>query len=129
FRDVWHATDRTQLDLGVRLDHSRHGGGTPSARAGVRVALDESGMTVVKAGYGRFVGNLPLSAPAFDGYPDRYDRRIDPATGDLLEETVLRPTVGRMRLPRALAATIGIERQLRPGLDAQIGFTDRRSMH
>src|SRR6185295_1461485 len=64
-----------------------------------------------------------------EGYPDRFDRRMDPTSGDLIEETILRPTVGRMRLPRALAATIGIERQIRPGLDAQVGLTDRRSMH
>jgi len=28
-RDVWHATDRFQLDGGARVDHTRHGGGVP----------------------------------------------------------------------------------------------------
>lgn len=126
-RDVWQASQRVQVDGGVRLDHSRHGGAAPSGRVGVRYALDESGLTVVKAGYGRFVGSLPLGVEAFGAYPSRVDRRFDPETGATFSEMTLQPTVGRLRLPRALTATIAIERQLLPGLDAQVGVTDRRS--
>jgi hypothetical protein len=81
----------------------------------------------VKGGYGSFVGALPLAVPAFGDYPTRIDRRFDPATGDALSDLVLQPTVGRLRLPHAVAATLGVERQIMPGLDAQIIFTDRRS--
>jgi hypothetical protein len=127
FRDVWQASDRTQVDGGIRLDHSRHGGGAPSARLGLRYALDASGVTTLKASYGSFVGGLPLAVPAFGGSPTRVDRSFDPATGDLVSEVTLRPVVGRLRLPRAVAATIGVERQLVPGLDAQVALTSRRS--
>lgn len=126
-RDVWQASNRTQVDGGVRLDHSRHGGGAPSGRVGVRYALDASGFTVIKAGYGSFVGNLPLAVPAFGDFPVRTERWLDPNSGDVTNEIMLRPTVGRLRLPRALAATIGLERQIAPGLDAQVAMTDRRS--
>jgi hypothetical protein len=126
-RDVWRASDRTQIDAGIRVDHSRHGGGSPSARLGVRYALGASGVTVLKAAYGSFVGGLPLAVPSFSGSPTRVDRWFDPRSGDLVREVTLRPAVGRLRLPRAIAATIGVERQLFPGLDAQIALTSRRS--
>jgi hypothetical protein len=130
-RDVWHTSDRVQLDLGTRLDHSgrhgRHGGASPSGRIGVRYALDEAGLTVLKGGYGSFVGSLPLGVEAFGGYPVRTDRRFDPQTGETIQELILRPSIDRLRLPRAVTATVGIERQLLAGLDAQVSFTDRRS--
>ena len=126
-RDVWHATDRFQLDGGARVDHTRHGGGVPSGRLGGRYALDAQGKTILKAGFGRFVGSLPLAAPAFGGYPGRIDRSFDAESGAVVQETFLRPVVGRMRLPRALAAVVGAERQLAPGLDMQAVVTWRRS--
>jgi hypothetical protein len=89
--------------------------------------LDSRGLTVVKAGYGSFVGNLPLGVEAFADYPARIDRAFDPETGAALSEVRLRPAVEPLRLPRAIAATVSVERQLRPGLDAQISMTDRRS--
>jgi outer membrane receptor protein involved in Fe transport len=126
-RDVWQLADRFQLDAGVRVDHSRYGGGAPSARVGIRYAIDPGGITVIKAGYGSFVGNLPLAVPAFGDYPSRMDRWFDPHSGQLVRETVLRPSIGSLRFPRAVATVLGIERQLARGLDAQFGFTHRRS--
>jgi len=126
-RDVWDMSDRLQVDAGARVDHSRYGGAAPSARAGVKFALSESGTTALKVGYGAFVGNLPLAVPAFGGYPIRVDRFIDPTTGDTLSEVTLQPTVGSLMAPRSVAATVAIERQLLPGLDAQVSLTDRHS--
>lgn len=126
-RDVWQASDRLQLDGGVRVDHSRHGGGAPSARLGARYLLDSAGVTVIKAGYGSFVGGLPLAVPAFGDYPGRTDRSFDPSTGQLVTQAVMRPSVGRLRFPRALAVVFGVERRLRPGLDAQVTLTSRVS--
>ena len=126
-RDVLQVSDRLQFDAGARVDASRHGGRVPSARVGVRYLLDSAGITVLRAGYGSFVGGMPLAVPAFGGYPGRTDRHFDPLTGQLLSETVMRPSVGRLRFPRALAAVFGVERQLRPGLDAQVTVTSRAS--
>ena len=75
---------------------------------------------------GSFVGNLPLAVAAFSGYPVRTDWRLNEATGR--DETLVHfPRVDRLRLPHAVAFTMQLERQLRPGLDAQVGFTRRRS--
>ena len=127
-RDVWQAGDRMTIDGGARLDYiRRHGGGAPSARVGLRYALEESGRTVLKAGYGSFIGTIPLAVPAFAGYPDRRDQQIDPVTGETIADLSLRPTVGSLRQPRAIAASLGIEHELRPGLDLQAGVTSRRS--
>ena len=126
-RDTWTVNNRTQLDGGVRVDHSGHGGGRPSGRVGVRYALDDNSVTVLKAGYGSFVGSMPLAIPAFGAYPMRTDRWFEPGSGDLVAETMMRPTVGRLRLPQSLAATVALERQLGERLDAQIVLTDRRS--
>jgi hypothetical protein len=127
-RDVWEATDRLQVDAGVRVDHdTSYGGPTPSARAGIRYELNERGSTVLKAGYGRFVGSLPLAVESFFGYPTRTDVRLDPETGTVRTTTVLRPAVDRLQLPRATAATVQIEREIGQGLDTLVGVTVRRS--
>jgi hypothetical protein len=127
-RDVWHVTDRVQLDAGGRVDYtSGFGGPVPSARSGVRIALDSEAVTVLKVGYGSFVGSLPLAVESFASHPTRVDRRFDPATGQLLAEVAMRPAVEELRLPRASAVTTQVERQLAPGLDAQVGFTTRHS--
>jgi hypothetical protein len=126
-RDVWRLNSRLTVDAGGRLDASRNTGARPSARAGVRFGLDESGATALKAGYGSFIGTLPLGALAFGGYPSRLDTRFDPDTGDVTSAAMLRPTIGRIRLPRAVALTASLERQFGAGLDAQVSFVDRRS--
>jgi len=128
-RDVWHVSDRMQVDMGGRLDHRlRHNvAPQPSGRVGVRYALDPSGLTVVKVGYGSFIGNLPLAAEAFANFPSRVDRDIDPTTGNVVARRDFDPAIEQLRQPRAVAATISVERQLLPTLDAQIGFTDRQS--
>jgi len=128
-RDVIHLSDSLQIDLGARLDHrGRHKRAPqPSARLGVRYAVGPGGLTVIKGGYGSFVGNIPLAAEAFGDYPSRIDRDIDATTGEVVSERSLEPMVDQLRQPRALAGTIGVERQLMPGLDAQVSFTARES--
>src|SRR5262249_58157765 len=93
-RDVMHLSDRVQLDVGARLDHrGRHRRAPqPSGRLGVRYALDSSGLTVLKGGYGSFVGNPPLAAEAFGRYPTPVQRQLDPLTGHLPPEPTLPPT-------------------------------------
>jgi hypothetical protein len=125
-RDVWKPNDRIQVDLGARIDGNSVYGAVPSARTGIRFEIDEAGLTVIKGGVGRFVGNIPLAVPAFAGYPARFDWRLDEATGRSTT-VALQPAVDRLRLPHAEAVTLQLERQLRPGLDAQVGFTRRNS--
>ncbi len=125
-RDLWRPNDRVQLDAGFRVDGISQYGALPSARGGIRYALDESGATVFKGGVGNFVGKIPLAASAFGGYPVRIESLIDPASGQE-RSSVFQPTVEQLRLPNAFAVTLQLERQLRPGLDAQVGFTRRSS--
>ena len=106
---------------------SGHARATPSARGGVRYALDESARTVIRGGYGSFVASLPLAVEAYAGYPVRVERDIDPDTGEMLEEFAYDPSVEPLSLPRALTATAGIERQITSRLDLQINVTDRRT--
>jgi hypothetical protein len=82
---------------------------------------------VLKAGYGTFVGNLPLAAEAFSAYPSRVDSDIDPETGAVLIARQFEPAAEMLRQPRAAALTLALERQLLPQLDAQVSFTERRS--
>ncbi len=125
-RDVWRLNSHLQLDGGVRVDGINRYGMLPSARVGFRYALDEAGLTVVKGGAGNFVGKIPLFLPAFSRYPTRTEWMFDEATGrDSL--AVFQPTVDRLRLPHAIAVSLQLEKQMTSGLDAQIGFTRRRS--
>jgi hypothetical protein len=127
-RDVWQPAGRLTVDVGMRVDGgSGHASATPSARAGVRYALDESARTVIKGGYGSFVSSLPLAVEAYANYPMRIERDIDPDTGETLAEYAYDPSVEPLSLPRALTATVGIERQITPRLDLQINATDRRT--
>ena len=109
-RDVWHINDRLQIDVGGRLDHRlRHDvAPQPSGRFGARYALDASSLTVVKVGYGSFVGNLPLAAEAFADYPSRTDRDIDPVTGAVLARRDYESAIEQLRQPRAVAATVAL---------------------
>jgi hypothetical protein len=126
-RDVWRVSERMDVEGGLRMDHSRYGGAAPSGRVGLRYALAEDGSTVLKAGYGKFVGTLPLAVPAFGGYPLRVERWFERGSGEAFTETTWQPTVGRLRLPHALAATLSLEQRLLFGLEAQIAMTLRRS--
>jgi hypothetical protein len=125
-RDVWRLNGRAQFDGGVRVDGVSRYGVLPSARVGFRYALDDAGATVIKGGVGNFVGIIPLAAPAFAGFPVRTEWTLDEATGRDTTN-VFHPSVGRLRLPHAIAVTLQVERQLAPGFDAQAGFTRRRS--
>lgn len=125
-RDVWRVNGRLQLDGGARLDGINRYGALPSGRVGFRYALDDAGATVIKGGVGNFVGKIPLALPAFAGYPLRMERMIDQTTGTD-RTTVFQPSVERLRLPHAIAVSFQFERQVAPGLDAQAGFTRRRS--
>jgi hypothetical protein len=127
FRDVWHIGQRAQLETGVRLDMTARAGSSPSARAGLRYALDESGRTVLKTGVGTFVGAVPLASVAFADYPVRTDTWYDEDTREVTKQLVLTPARGHLELPQAITATVGIEREIFPGLDVQGIYTQRES--
>jgi hypothetical protein len=128
-RDVWHVTPRVQIESGIRVDGAARESIAPSARVGLRYTLDASGKTTLKAGAGTFVGVVPLAALAFGGRPTRTDTWFDETTGEVTQQLLLRPAVTRLRLPQARTLVVGIERELRPGLDIQGVFTGRNSLH
>ena len=123
-RDLWHATERLELDAGLRGDWSTLGGSAPSARIGFRYATGQSMATVIKGGVGEFVGTVPLSVPAFADYPLRFDQQ---AADGAAQTTVLRPVVTRLALPRALAANLRVERQIGAAWDAAVGLSLREA--
>lgn len=125
-RDVVTINDRLQIDGGARFDNVYRTRIVPSARAGVRMALDSAGTTVLKAGIGHFVSRLPLAVEAFAQFPRRLERRFD-SNGQKTAEIAMEPGIGMLRQPRATAVSLQIERQLRPGLDIQAGVTNRQS--
>jgi len=125
-RDLWRASERLEVDAGVREDWSKLGGSAPSARIGFRYSGPTPGATVIKGGVGEFVGTVPLSVPAFAGYPVRFDQLI--GAGEVVTDTtVLRPKVAPLLLPRALAANLQVERRLAPGWEAALRVTAREA--
>ncbi len=126
-RDEWRASSRLTVDAGARMDSSSTAPAVPSARAGVRFALDHSGETVVKGGYGMFVANLPLAALAYESYPTRVESDLDPETGDTISALTYEPVAGPFTLPRAVTVTGSVERQLSRNLDVQVTFTNRQT--
>ncbi|HVO10713.1 MAG TPA: carboxypeptidase regulatory-like domain-containing protein [Vicinamibacteria bacterium] len=127
-RDLWRASERLEVDAGVREDWSTLGGSAPSTRIGFRYTTGTSGATVIKGGVGEFVGTVPLSVPAFADYPVRFDQTVAP-DGETVQTTVLRPAVAQLALPRALAANLRVEREVAPGWDAALGVTVREASH
>ncbi|MEP6592768.1 MAG: TonB-dependent receptor plug domain-containing protein, partial [Acidobacteriota bacterium] len=92
-RDGWRVNDALQLDGGIRVDRNSLGGGAvPSLRLGTRYRFGE-GATSISGTLGRFVGTLPLTVPAFAGFPGRRDVILDPRSGDTLGSTTLTPSV------------------------------------
>src|SRR5262249_46370863 len=49
-RDVWRASDRFEVDAGVRVDSGPQDAAVPSARLGFRYGLDTSGRTTLRSG-------------------------------------------------------------------------------
>jgi len=120
-RDLWRRGERLQLDMGVRADWSDLGGFAPSGRVGFRYALGDDA-TVVKGGLGTFVGSVPLAAAAFDGFPSRFEG--EPSE---LELVGLKPAIGRLAMPRAVASNLRVERRLARGWEGVLGLGVRRS--
>lgn len=120
-RDLWHASERLEVDAGLRNDWSALAGSAPSARVGFRYAASADGATVIKGGVGEFVGTVPLSIPAFADYPVRFDQVVATTPGGVPETSVLQPVVSQLALPRALAANARVEREIAPGWDAALG--------
>ncbi len=127
-RDRWEITRRLEFDTGLRLDwYARDRHAAPSPRFGLRYALDAAGRSTVKASIGRFVGRAPLSALSFDQFPVRTDTRFDPATGAVIQSSLLTPQIGEVSLPTAIGIAAELEHQIRPGLEAQIAIRQRKS--
>jgi hypothetical protein len=127
-RDLWDVTPRLQLDLDLRLDAYQGSSSlTPSPRLGVRYLLDADGRTTLKASAGRFIGRPPLGAQAFGQFPARLDRSWFPSTGALRSEHTYRFVGRRLELPRSDGVALELERQLRPGLEAQAAIRVRKS--
>jgi hypothetical protein len=127
-RDLWDVTPRLQLDLDLRLDaYQGESGATPSPRLGVRYMLDADGRTTLKASAGRFVGRPPLGAQAFGQFPSRLDRSWVASTGAQRSEQTYRFVGRTLQLPRSDGVTLELERQLRPGLEAQAAVRVRKS--
>jgi hypothetical protein len=127
-RDVWDVTARLQLDLDLRLDgYQGSRGVTPSPRLAARYSLDETGRTTLKASAGRFVGRPPLGAQAFGQFPGRLDQSFVAETGALRASHSYRPVARPLELPRSDGITLEIEREIRPGLEAQAAFRVRKS--
>jgi hypothetical protein len=122
-RDAWDVNHRVQLDIGARIDwYNRQAVASP--RLGIRAALDQSGATVLKAGFGRFVGRVPLGALAFDAFPARRDTSFGASTAIVESVQTRELALTPMQLPRADTAMIEVDRHIEPGLDLQ--FEARR---
>jgi hypothetical protein len=122
-RDLWRRGERLQLDMGARGDWSDLGGFSPSGRVGFRYSLGDDA-TVVKGGLGTFVGSVPLTAAAFGGFPMRFEGEPGGGEAPLVG---LKPVVGRLTLPRALASNVHVERRIGRGWEAMLGLGLRRS--
>ncbi len=125
-RDLWDASDRLQLDLGLRFE-----GGTPSddpqlaPRVGVRYLVDGAGRTTVRGSAGRYVGRVPLPAKAFAQFPTRTDRTYNPLTGAIVARRVAQPGIGEVAAARADAYAVEIEHRLTPSFELQAGVRRR----
>ncbi len=123
-RDLWRPGAGLQIDAGLRGDTTELGGFVPSGRVGLRWSLGDDG-TVIKGGLGTFVGNVPLAAAAFGGFPSRFDTGTD---GDGTPRVLpLVPRVGSLALPRALASNLRVERRVGGSWDAMLGVGARRA--
>jgi hypothetical protein len=119
-RDLWDASGRLQLDLGVRLD----GGASsdtvvPGPRVGVRYLLDDAGRTTLRGSAGRYVGRAPLAASAFDQFPGRTTTLFDLITGLPSQTLHYQPAVAPLPLPRADAVALEVEHHVNPSLEVQ----------
>lgn len=139
-QDAWRVTPTLTLNLGVRYDGwSMEGLDLQKANFAPRLgfAWDPTGSTrtAIRGGFGTFYGNtmfnLALLANwlstqriliiASPGYPDPLSRGV-PA-GSVVSLYLSQPD---QPLPRSYNATIGIQREIRPGLSVSADYVHTR---
>jgi hypothetical protein len=129
-RDLWDASRRLQLDLGLRLD----GGASldvavPGPRLGVRYLVDDAGRTTLRGSVGRYVGRVPLAAAAYDQFPGRTTTMFNLTTGAPSRSVRYQPATAGLPLPRADAAALEVEHRVTPAFEVQAAVRARHGSH
>ena len=77
-QDHWRVSPRLALDLGLRYDRSAMISESHlSPRAAFSLALDASGRTLIKGGWGLFFDQIFLQVDAFDRFQQRVEQDFD----------------------------------------------------
>jgi len=128
-QDDFQIADRLGLDFGLRYDYDRlvrkHQFGPRVAAA---VALDSTGRTVVKAGWGVFFGHVFLNADGFESYQRRVETRFDGSGRPLGTPTTLTPRIAEegLEVPRSTTWNAEINHVVREGLQLRLNYRERR---
>lgn len=142
-QDAWRVHQTLTLNVGVRYDMYRITGADMDAfnlapRLGVAWDPFGTGKTTVRGGFGVFYNSIMFNVPIFTaffanqrsilinspGFPDPYSR---PGTPGTVPISTYRAEGDDQAVPRTYSVTIGMQRELAPGLAVSADYVNSRS--
>ena len=130
-QDHWRVNSRLALDLGLRYDRSAMlNEGHLSPRVAFSFALDASGETLIKGGWGLFFDQIFLQVDAFDRFQQRveqdYDGSVDAPLGPAV---VFENRIGPegFEEPTSRVWNIEFDRRLADALLLRVNYRESRA--
>ena len=130
-QDHWQVSPRVGLDLGLRYDHDAMLGERHlSPRTAFSLALDASGRTLIKGGWGLFFDQVFLQVDAFERFQQRIEQDFNgtadaPAGPPLVFEN--RVAADGLEEPTSRVWNIEFDRQLGASLLLRVNYRENRA--
>jgi len=129
-QDHWQVSPRLALDLGLRFDQSSMIDESHlSPRTAFSLALDRTGRTLLKGGWGLFFDQVFLQVDAFERFQQRVEQDYD-ATGIALSAPRVfenRIAPGGFEEPTSRVWNVEFDRQLTDSLLLRVNYRENRA--
>jgi hypothetical protein len=129
-QDHWQVSPRLALDLGLRFDQSSMIDESHlSPRTAFSLALDRTGRTLVKGGWGLFFNQIFLQVGAFENFQQRVEQNYDvdgiARSAPIVFENRIAP--GGFEEPTSQVWNIEFDRQLTDALLLRVNYRENRA--
>lgn len=129
-QDHWQVSPRLALDLGLRYDNSSMiAEGHLSPRTAFSLALDQTGRTLIKGGWGLFFDQIFLQVDAFERFQQRVEQDYDPTGAALGAPLVFENRIASdgFEEPTSQVWNLEFDRQLTESLLLRVNYRENRA--
>ena len=129
-QDHWQLSPRLALDLGLRYDQSSMIGESHlSPRTAFSLALDQTGRTLLKGGWGLFFDQIFLQVDAFERFQQRIEQTYDPTGAAIGAPLVFENRIAPegFEEPTSRVWNVEFDRQLTESLLLRVNYRENRA--